>query len=455
MRGCIVHLLLVIGLTPVLASAQPPSSYLITQTAANSHGLKRAWFAQVDLQAGQSQIIDMKLDAGTLFVQTSAPRTVAIDAETGRTLWVREIGSAGHPTLPLGVSDQRLALCNGSTFYVIDRQTGQVEWSRRAAGVINAGPAVTEEAVFVPANGGQMEVYSLVNDDHRNLARLRVEGRELTQPVVNNLGVAWGSGRGDFAIGRHDGTALLLRQPTNYPIIAAPGSWGRNVYVGNTGGFLLMYDNTEKKKERWTFATGMPINQSPLAFADAVYVMCEDLSLFRVAPDTGRETWVTRGIRQIVAASPTRLYAIDRFGRLAVLNPRNGAAVDLIAIPRFAYTLTNSQSDLLVFASQTGLIQALHEIDLPKRIDYRAPKEEKPKDPKSQPSAADKLKAKPGDTPPTAAPPGEQPPAPAPTPPAGDPFGEPPLGNQPDPFGVAPPQQDDAKPAEAADPFGP
>jgi hypothetical protein len=432
---------LAIVLVPVVAAGQSQSSALIDQTAANRHGLKRAWFTHVGVGGGRRPIVDMKFDGGTLFVQTGMATTHAIDGATGNTLWRSEVGSPDHPSMPLGVGEKNVAVLNGTTLYVLDRATGQVVFTTRMARTPAAGAAVTAAAVFVPNLAGQLETYSIAETDHRNLSNWRLDGRDLTQPAVSFIGVAWASDRGDFGLATLSGSALTFRIPTNFAFLASPAARGERIYAGNAGGLLYLFDDISGR-EHWTFAAGSAINQSPVPFADAVYVLCRDQTMFRVSAETGREDWMASGITGFLAASPKHIYAIDRFGRLAVLNPTSGAVVDVMSIGSYAFPITNNQSDQIFLGTETGLIQSLHEIELNKRLDYRAVKPE----PAATESADAKTKQKSAKStkdattpaaPPAAAPPAAAPPAPAPMPPTVDPFG--------------PAEKPDAQ----ADPFGP
>ncbi|MEX2141700.1 MAG: PQQ-binding-like beta-propeller repeat protein [Pirellulales bacterium] len=423
-----------IWLAPSLIPAQVARPQLIDQTAANRHGLARSWFAYVNIGGGRSPIVDIQFDAGTLFVQTGIATTHAMDAETGRTLWVADVGSPSHPSQRLGLSESRVAVVNGTTLYVLDRATGQVQFTNSLRGVPSTGAALSAEAVFVPTMAAQLETYSIVEDDHRNLANLRLEGRNLPQPAVSHLGAAIGSDRGDFGLAALSGMSMLFSTPTNFGFVASPAAWGPRVYAGNAGGLLYLFDDVGGR-EKWSFAAGSPITQSPVPFADAVYVLCEDLRLFRVSAETGREEWMAQNIRSFLATSPTKVYAIDRFGRLAVLSAKTGALIDRVSIPLFAFPITNNDSDQIILATDTGLIQALHEIELTKRISYLPPP---PEPPKTEPTAAEADKAKAAEAAaPTEKPAVEDQPAPRPMPPAENPFGPP-----------------TTKPAEEENPFG-
>jgi hypothetical protein len=390
---------------------------------------------------GRSPIVDVKFDAGTLFVQTGMGTVHAIDGNTGRTIWSADVGSPRHPSMPLGVSGSRVAVLNGTTLYVLTRSTGQVEFSKTMRGVPVAGAALSEEAVFVPNSAGQIETHSLIEKDHRNLANLRLEGRDFPQPAVSYLGVVAGSSRGDLGLANLSGTDLVFRLPTNYAFTASPAAWGSRFYAGNVGGLLYAFHDSSGV-EKWSFAAGSSITQSPVPLADAVYVLCEDLTMYRVSVETGREEWMAKNVRRFLATSPTRVYTLDRFGRLAVLSAQTGALVDLASIPPIAFPVTNTHTDQIFLATESGLIQCLHEIELMKRLDYRAPKKEEPakidlSKPKAAPKPAEKITTPP--EPPAAD--TSLPPAPAPTPMPTVPLD--------DPFGPA-----EAKPADAGDPFG-
>lgn len=369
--SCAALLFVTIGLVQS-AAAQTSPARIVDQRVAARHGLKRAWFTQLAIDPSRTRLLDLKLDRGTLFALSEQSIVQALDANTGRVLWTTEVGNPRLITYPPGVGEKHVAVINGTTVYVLDRATGALQWKHGTRGSPAAGPAINEEAVFCANMNGQLEVYSLVDSDHRGLANLRIDGRPLSQPVATRLGVFWGSSTGDIGLGKIDGTNLLFRKKTGYPMVASAAAFGDELYVANDGGYLYCFDNPHGE-ERWSFTTGVPIVRSPVPFANAVYVQCQDKSMFRVNPADGREVWRIGNIRHFLAASPTKLYLLDRFDRMAVVNPKNGATVDLIPVPPVAFTVANQESDLIVMATDSGLVQALHEIQLTERVVYAPP----------------------------------------------------------------------------------
>ena len=96
-------------------------SYLIPETTAARHGLTRPWFAQVELDQGRADLTNVVLYEGVLYAQTNTAMVHAIDAETGKTLWSKQIGRANQPSMPLNVRGDKLAVINGSRLYLVDR----------------------------------------------------------------------------------------------------------------------------------------------------------------------------------------------------------------------------------------------------------------------------------------------------------------------------------------------
>ena len=87
---------------------------LIPETAAAQHGLTRPWFAQVGVDSGQGQLRDLVLYKNVLYAQTNKAVVHAIDAETGKTLWCKQVGNPRYPSLPPDANRDLLAVINSS-----------------------------------------------------------------------------------------------------------------------------------------------------------------------------------------------------------------------------------------------------------------------------------------------------------------------------------------------------
>ena len=237
-------------------------SELIPETTLAQSGLTRPWFAQVELDQGQARVSHVTLGEGVLYVQTDRAMVHAIDAETGRTLWSRQVGKRNHPSLPLDVKGDMVAVINGSQLYLLSRTTGEMLDEREIPNAPGGGPALSSKRTYVPCVTGMITAYRLPSsadtkgeaakstgefaaekapseagrgpDSHRESPPLFCQslGRALVQPLVTRdyVGgeyVVWTTDRGYLNMGRvergaEDTLAVKYRLATGATIVARP-----------------------------------------------------------------------------------------------------------------------------------------------------------------------------------------------------------------------------------------
>jgi len=474
---------------PSLQAQMTMRSGLVSPAAASRFGLERAWFTQVELDRARGRIAHMTLhvsstdaytvfevnyDGGvssfterdldrfgdplgkegaqklaqrrvavlnktkrnpqlttqvipeiTLYVMTDRGVVHAIDAETGRTRWTSAVGSPTHPSEAPGAHDRYVAVVNGSTLYVLSKDDGRVLWQRQANGAPGAGPAVTDRYVFVPMVNGAIESYQL--KDHRQPPWIfRSHGRAVIQPVYTGSNIAWPTDRGDLYVCEGNQHNIRYRLETNDAIVARASLLPptRLLTASIDGYVYCLHENSGTIK--WRFSTGEPISLSPIVVGDAVFVITDDHSMFRVSAALGEEQWWIPGMTSFVAAGPTRLYCINTAGRLAVVDASSGSLIGSLATETLDLTFVNQQTDRIIIGTRGGVVQCLREIQQKWpliRVDMAEKEAEvkpRPKKPKAVAQPADK-------------------------PAGGDPFGAGPAKDE-NPFGT-PPAKDD-------DPFG-
>ena len=126
----------------------------------------------------------------TLYATSERGTVHALDAETGSTRWSAIVGDPRYPTTAAGANDKYVAVCNGSTLYVLLAADGSPAWNRMCVGSPGAGPALSDELAFVPMITGQMESF-LLDDPKLPMATYKSFGRAMVQPVVARGSVAW------------------------------------------------------------------------------------------------------------------------------------------------------------------------------------------------------------------------------------------------------------------------
>ena len=95
---------MVAALVPGSPAGAAVGDAIISQPAAEQHGLVRSWFAQAEVDPARAHVCDMALYEGTLYVESSRANVTAMDAETGHRLWTKTIGRPDFPSQPLAVA---------------------------------------------------------------------------------------------------------------------------------------------------------------------------------------------------------------------------------------------------------------------------------------------------------------------------------------------------------------
>jgi hypothetical protein len=114
-----------------------------------------------------------------------------------------------------------------------------------------------------------------------------------------------------------------------------------------------------------------------------VYVTTQPGGMYSLDATTGAEQWWTPEATQFVAASNARVYATDKVGRLLILDRKTGGRLDSMNLVHNPIKVCNTRTDRIYLATETGLIQSLHEIELSDPLQHSgraAPEEEAPAD---------------------------------------------------------------------------
>ncbi len=388
---------------------------LLPETVLAQHGLVRPWFAQVELGQGVSRLAHVVLYEGTLYAQSTSAMIHAIDAETGRTLWSRRIGRPDRPTMTPDANGDKLAVINGQHLYVVNRFNGATVFEAELKDVPGAGPALSSQHVYVPMVSGMVVAYPLTpavatgappgakkpqTPEEKAKAEAdrlvngpaieqktpplfcRSYGRAMVQPLVtrDNIGgeyTIWPTDRGYVNLARIDreaeNAALMLKYRLNTELkIVARASYlppdpkvigdSGVVFVATRDG--LVYAIVEEDGSTlWRFTAGEPIVKAPAVIDDRVYVPTELGGMYCLDSKTGKRLWWTPEVEQFVAAGKDRVYAIDRLGRLLVVNAANGAPLDAIAAEGVTTKMANTDTDRIYLVNEGGLIQCLREAE--------------------------------------------------------------------------------------------
>jgi outer membrane protein assembly factor BamB len=386
-------------------------SELVPDTVAAQHGLARPWFAQVELDQGRASNNSVLLYEGILYIQTATGMIHAVDAETGKSLWSKQIGMPKHPNMPPDAKGDLLATISGSRLYIVNRFTGALLCEKQLDEAPGAGPAISSKRVYIPSITGLIISYRIelpeknsdkitpsvaaakraetkaISPNSINLGKkipavlCQSNGRALVQPLVTRDDVGgeyltWPTDRGFLNLGRvsHEDensfgvkyrletAATIVTRPTYLPpdpkVIGDAGM----VVAASCDGFLYAIQE-ESGETLWRFSTGEPIVEPPAVIDDHVFVATQLGTMYCLDRKTGNAVWQTEGATRFVSASKNRVFAADDNGRLVILNAANGVKLDEMLIGQGIDILINSDTDRIYLISDGGLVQCLHEIE--------------------------------------------------------------------------------------------
>lgn len=390
-------------------------------------GLERAWFSQTNLNAARNRLEGATLEGNMLVTLSSAGFVEAFDAETGEQLWATRVGNPDHFSLGPAVGTDVIAVINGATLHVLNRADRVTLLSRELGGAPAGAPAIGTGFVFVPLISGRVEGYP-TDQPEATPWYYTSAGRVFSKIVAGRDHVFWCTDTGFMIAAGIAATGVDYRFESVSDFVAPPAAGNGIVYAATAAGYMYAIAE-ESGSEVWRYSTGFPILRSPVAVGNDVYLVTEEPALHRLSND-GVMKWVTPGVAKFIAQSETRVYGLDRFGGVLVLDGETGVVLHRTDSRSAFNPVLNTQTDRLYVFSDDGLLQCFHEIGADEPFLHRPPAsteegvaEAKPEDAKPGPAAAPK--------------PAEVKPAPAQASPAGgvpDPFGgEDPFGG--DPFG--------------------
>jgi hypothetical protein len=121
----------------------------------------------------------------------------------------------------------------------------------------------------------------------------------------------------------------------------------------------------------WRYTAGTPVIHQPAATDEDVYLTSEQNGMARINRASGDGVWrVPRGrdiltanpdADRFLAANPKFVYALDRSGRLLILDRKRGITLSTYDVRQFPFPVSNEVTDRLYLAAHDGLLVCLHD----------------------------------------------------------------------------------------------
>jgi outer membrane protein assembly factor BamB len=205
--------------------------------------------------------------AGALYGVNNNANAFALDADTGKVLWERQIGdlNASSPAYSKG----RLYIVNLEPGHIVklDAKTGREIWKRSLPGRAESSPLVIGRTVYFGCENGELFALSTVNGKVR-----------WSTPLGGPIKAAPAYYGGKLFVGDYGGHMnavdarsgdLVWQSGSLGPGLGASGqfystpavAYGR-VYAGNTDGRVYSYDSSDGTLA-WSYSTGGYVYSSP------------------------------------------------------------------------------------------------------------------------------------------------------------------------------------------------
>lgn len=316
----------------------------------------------------QPELVTTSIPPVTLFSTTRQGVVQAIDGETGRGIWTASVGSPRRPTSVAGANEKLVGVVNGSTLYVLRRDTGEPKFERLlGAGPMMSplsnwvGPSLSKDWVFVPTMSGRMEAYHL---EEERAPWIYYAGGDITgSPTITSRHVVWTTTKGRLVAcdGLIPEVRFRLQAESDFYGSAAYSAPAR-FFVTSISGYVFAVD-ANSDRLLWEISLGQPIHRAPVAFDDHVFVVTQDLNLISLSADKGVTRWTVPGVRWFLAASKMRIYVTDQFGRVLILHRETGEQI----APAFTVNsndmpVVNTETDRIYVASRSGQVHAFREL---------------------------------------------------------------------------------------------
>ena len=126
---------------------------------------------------------------------------------------------------------------------------------------------------------------------------------------------------------------------------------------------------SEKHDERlWQVPTAGPVNEPPAVIDGRVYVTTRLGALFCLDAKTGKRFWKAPKCGGFWLRAGNGYTRSIEWGGPSVLDAKSGALLDILPTENLPIRLLNTETDRLYLATDTGLVQCLHE----NRVDQAA-----------------------------------------------------------------------------------
>ena len=263
-----------------------------------------------------------------------------------------------------------------SSFYALDKETGERIWQFITGGTIHSDAAIANESVFFGSSDSY--IYSLnINTGKLNWKfktgtekMLDIWDYYISSPVVKDENVYYGSGDGNlYAINCLTGK-LNWKFYSGHIIHAKPAIAGDKLYVGDFGGYFYAID-TKTGKLSWQFRTvgdtyfpNGEIQKAAVYNDSILYVGSRDFNIYAIDAKTGRAHWNMKETGSWIISTPFIFkdyvyYGTSDTHRFYCANKNDGVIKWKIELPMRVYGSAVEYNNVIYFGCFDGILRGV------------------------------------------------------------------------------------------------
>ncbi|MHC4599559.1 MAG: outer membrane protein assembly factor BamB family protein [Planctomycetota bacterium] len=337
---------------------------------------------------GGELIRSVTMDEDLLLIETAAHHVVAMDRHKGVMRWIYDV------RFPLkfqpAVSEEVVYLIARDVVHAVYRNGGAIKWKKTLPFAQGSHPAANKDYLFVAALDiprvfafkeetqvpkltqageyhGALEAISdwfVVTEDFVRAAPLEITKGNTSIIYLCSF---------DHKVYALEGFTgkVTWTYKTGQQLLCSPYVWKDHIYVGGQDHTLHCLNRYGGPPPEWLFPTGGPIEMTPSADEDFVYVRAEDVLdeyglpedsyLYAVEHKSGKLRWrFRRGVRMLISGE-NKTYILREGNVLVILDKQTGKFLAEYPLPDFKFILSNDKDDILYLATDRGFFIALQE----------------------------------------------------------------------------------------------
>ena len=289
----------------------------------------------------------------------------ALDAESGATLWKRQLPAPELPILGPSVSDDYVAALNGHEFFVYRLKDGNLIARRRLKYVATGRPTLLNNKLAIPSIGGRLVIYDILNPNiAEQMLRVGSENRIGIVKSTDNQFIAWPMQQ-KLVVCKLDTPPFSW-----YTYDAGFGSQLPSIPVPISDGFIVVSHNgtvtrlglDRQNPFKWKSLLGTSCNQAPVAGRKHVAVVTQDGRIYLVDIQTGEWKWTRplRGFDAVLTVTDKHVFAMDAAKNLVTIDVETGTVQARVFVGNRT-PISNSSTDRVVLSDQHGMLTCLRE----------------------------------------------------------------------------------------------